>query len=85
MLEFLKRKRSAMDPGELVALSVLLDKWCERHGYNHADAMTKAAVIRMIELRANGGTIEELKATLSLHNGQPVPPIQPTDLATEPL
>ncbi|ACS60728.1 hypothetical protein Rleg_5966 (plasmid) [Rhizobium leguminosarum bv. trifolii WSM1325] len=74
-----------MDPGELVALSVLLDKWCERRGYNHADAVTKAAVIRMIELRANGGTIEELKATLSLHNDQPVAPIQPTDLVTEPL
>ncbi|EJC70728.1 hypothetical protein Rleg5DRAFT_6548 [Rhizobium leguminosarum bv. viciae WSM1455] len=85
MLEFLKRKRSAMDPGDLVALSVLLDKWCRGHGFKQADAMTQAAVTRMIELRANGGTIEDLKATLSPHNNQPAPPIQPTDLVTEPL
>ncbi|NEJ02610.1 hypothetical protein [Rhizobium ruizarguesonis] len=85
MLQFLKRKRSAMDPGELVALSVLLDKWCRGHGFKHADATTQSAVARMIELRANGGTIEDLKATLSSHYDQPLPPIQRTDLVKQAL
>ncbi|WP_283193565.1 hypothetical protein [Rhizobium sp. AN80A] len=58
---FNRRPEAAIDAHELVAVSILLDEWCRRSSVNQGDPKAYATIARIVRLRGDGRTIEEVR------------------------
>ncbi|TCU02843.1 hypothetical protein EV132_1543 [Rhizobium sullae] len=65
MWGMLREKRAAMDPADVVALSVLLDRWCRMQCIDHSHPRAHDTAQNLIALRQAGATIDHLKQLLA--------------------
>ncbi len=65
MWGLLREKRAAMDPADVVALSMLLDEWCRMQCIDHSHAKVHRTAQNLIALRQAGATIDHLKQLLA--------------------
>lgn len=65
MWRMFREEETSISSADLVALSVLLDEWCRRHGINQFDQSATAAAQSLIAKRRAGATIDSLKQSLA--------------------
>ncbi|WP_454854675.1 hypothetical protein [Rhizobium binxianense] len=65
MWRVFRKKKAAMDPADVVALSVLLDEWCRRQGINQRHPRARDAIRNLIAWRQAGTTINRLRQLLA--------------------
>jgi hypothetical protein len=62
---FLRRsKRSPADYREDVAVSIILDEWCNRTGTNRSDPATHAMICRIQQRRAAGLSLAQIRSEI---------------------
>ncbi|NKM77840.1 hypothetical protein GFL84_10960 [Rhizobium leguminosarum bv. viciae] len=52
------------DASENVVVSLLLDEWCRRSATNRSDPKSYATIRRIVALRAEGKTVEEVQSEI---------------------
>lgn len=70
MWRIVREDENSIGSADLVALSLLLDEWCRRHGINHFDPSAADTAQILVAKRRAGATIDSLKQSLA--SGLPI-------------